>query len=268
MFHTERYGWKLPLSWGPTRFVEALRGVDGLLFPTTIGATNVRYGFKEAAQPLDVALSISRGAYLCYYTAMSHHGLTDQRPRSIHINVEQGRKGERGSLTQAGIDAAFARPQRMSQSQSKLDGGYHLVRVSSMSTGRVGVMRTPEGRSVTNPERTLVDATVRPAYSGGVDEVLEAYRRAASRISINKLASVLERLDYLYPYHQVVGWYLTATGAYDPHLVDRFRRMPQEFDFYVAHDMSDKAYDEEWRVFYPSSLVIASGINRSTKKSK
>ena len=51
-------------------------------------------------------------------------------------------------------------------------------------------MKTEDGLAITNIERTLIDATVRPLYSGGVYEVFEAYRRAAEHISVNKLAAM------------------------------------------------------------------------------
>jgi len=51
---------------------------------------------------------------------------------------------------------------------------------------------------VTSIERTLVDAAVRPQYSGGVTAVLRAYGKAGGRLSIKRLLSILTNLDYLY----------------------------------------------------------------------
>lgn len=270
-YHENHERWKLPRSWSVTRFIEALLAVPDLLFPFEAdfgGSQTVRYGWRASPQPADFALALHRGAYLAYYTAMTVHRLTDQRPKTIYLCVEQTRKATRGSLTQAGIHAAFAKPQRLTTNVGVLSDGYRIVRVNGMYTGRVGVMRTEGGRHVTNLERTLLDATVRPAYSGGVDEVLEAYRRAAGVVSINKLVAMLRKLDHVYPYHQAVGFYLRHSGAYSTAQVERLHAFAKTFDFYLAHDMGAVAYDEEWRLHYPAAWSATSGANVVAKKSK
>mgnify|MGYP000190431234 CR=1 FL=1 len=77
-------------------------------------------------------------------------------------------------------------------------------------TGQLGVIdMTMDDRyqiQVTNLERTLIDMTVRPTYSGGVFEVLNAFRSAARLgLSVNKLSALLQNLEFVYPYHQAIG---------------------------------------------------------------
>ncbi len=93
----------------------------------------------------------------------------------------------------------------------------------------------------TNLERTLIDATVRPVYAGGVFEVRKAYELAKEKVSVNRLAALLQKLDYIYPYHQAIGFYLERAG-YKVGLVSLLRRFPMEFDFYLAHDMGQTEY--------------------------
>ena len=50
---------------------------------------------------------------------------------------------------------------------------------------------------VTGVERTLIDATVRPVYSGGINEVLTAFSRASKMVSINKLVAMLKKINYI-----------------------------------------------------------------------
>lgn len=59
---------------------------------------------------------------------------------------------------------------------------------------------------VTSLERTLLDATVRPGYAGGVANVLEAYRRAREDLNVSRLINTLGELDHVYPYHQAIGF--------------------------------------------------------------
>ena len=103
-------------------------------------------------------------------------------------------------------------------------------------------------------ERTLIDITVRPVHSGGVTEVLKAFELAREKVSVNRLAVMLKKLAFIYPYHQAVGFYLERAG-YRP-FVDRscFKEMPREFDFYLEHGMKAKEYVKEWNLFIPKGL--------------
>ena len=65
---------------------------------------------------------------------------------------------------------------------------------------------------MTNVERTLIDATVKPMYAGGVFEVAKAFALANDRLSVNKLMPMLRKLDFSYPYHQAIGYYLERAG--------------------------------------------------------
>ena len=108
---------------------------------------------------------------------------------------------------------------------------------------------------LTDVERTLVDIAVRPFYAGGVAEVLKAYRRAAQRASVNRLAGMLRKLAYVYPYHQAIGFYLEAAQAYDKKTVDLFHgRFDYEFDFFLSYGMKDTEYVSRWRVHVPRGL--------------
>ena len=125
-------------------------------------------------------------------------------------------------------------------------------------TGELGVTTMAgEGSSplrVTDLERTLIDIAVRPTYSGGVEEVLNAYRRTNGKASTKRLAKMLSRLDYVYPYHQAIGFYLERSGVYGEATIKVFAKMPMEFDFYLTHQMNEVRHCDRWRVNYPSSL--------------
>ena len=118
--------------------------------------------------------------------------------------------------------------------------GSKITIINGKHTNRLGVVRdvAPTGESieVTCLERTLIDATVRPFYAGGVANVLAAFMAARGRISVKKLGALLEMLDYTYPYHQAVGFYLKRQGY-----ADRDQRLLRKFglalDFYLSHGL-------------------------------
>ena len=126
-----------------------------------------------------------------------------------------------------------------------------------MHTGHQGVIEIntkEEGKiPATDIERTLIDLSVRPVYSGGVVEVLKAYQLAKERIEIDVFANLYKALGYKYPYHQVIGFYLERSG-YDDASVRLFKEFERKFDFYLVHGMREMSYSETWRLYYPKGL--------------
>jgi hypothetical protein len=254
-----RAAWRLPQRTTGIKFIEFLKQ-NGALREITIrddarDKSTVRYTWGEAS-PLHVALSLRKDSYLCHSSAAFVLGLTDVVPRRIFVNIEQTPKPtDRGSLSQQRIDFAFRRPQRQSSLIYKFDD-YSVVLVNGKHSGRFEVGEVEFLDQIftsTRVERTLVDLTVRHAYGGGVSQVLEAYKRAKESASTMKLLAVLKRLDYVYPYHQAVGFYMQRAG-FKPEQYTRLKEPGFEFDFYLAHDMRETEYSSEWRIFYPKGL--------------
>ena len=107
---------------------------------------------------------------------------------------------------------------------------------------------------ITNIERTLIDATVRPVYAGGVAQVAEAFRAAAGRLSVNRIAAYLRKLRFTYPYHQSIGFYLERAGTYKASQIELLREFPVEFDFYLTYQMRDPDYNKRWRLYVPKGF--------------
>ena len=189
------------------------------------------------------------------------HGLTDLVPRTLYVNKEQSPKPapDPGSLTQATLNRAFAAKTHRTSKYSYSYDDYAIVSLSGKNTKNLEVIPVapPAGPPVpcTSIERTLIDIVVRPAYAGGIREILEVYRAAKEQFSVRKLARVLRQLNYLYPYHQAIGFLLQRSG-YSENQLANFRRFSTELDFYLTYGLKPEAadYSEEWRLYYPSGL--------------
>jgi predicted transcriptional regulator of viral defense system len=210
----------------------------------------------RGASAYEIGLSLEKG-YLSHYSAVTLHGLTDALPRTIYINREQSAKRppDRDAMTQAGINRAFASKQRETNYICDWND-WRFAMLSGKHTGGLEVglaMVDEQPLPVTQIERTLIDIAVRPAYSGGVHQVLEAYKRAKDRAAIGTLLATLKSLDYAYPYHQAIGFYLQRAG-YNPAQYERLRELGLEHDFYLAHDLRDQEYVESWRLHVPKGF--------------
>jgi predicted transcriptional regulator of viral defense system len=218
----------------------------------------VRHAWGEVSS-YQIALSVRPRAYLSHGTAVFLHGLTDQIPKTIYVNQEQSPKpAPSGGLTQSSIDRAFSNQQRKSGYVLEYEQ-WRIVLLSGKSTGNLGVVKVTgplqEQLDVTSIERTLIDISVRPIYAGGVFQVLEAYNSAKDRVSVNTLIAILKKLNYVYPYHQVIGFYMKRAG-YEEKRYGRLKNLGLNFDFYLTYGMKNKdaEFDREWRLRYPKTL--------------
>jgi predicted transcriptional regulator of viral defense system len=216
----------------------------------------IRYVW-DSAPVYEVVQSIKPEGYFSHFTAMAFHGLTRQIPKTIYLNFEQHLSGGGGDLSQPAIDRAFRAKPRISANLAPFED-YRICLVNGRYTGRLGVINISQPEvgnvQVTGLERTLIDIAVRPAYSGGVFDVAEAYRRAQAKVSVNKLTAYLRKLDYTYPYHQAIGFYLERSQVYKQSQVELLRQLPMDFDFYLAHNMKKTRYDKRWRLHVPEDF--------------
>lgn len=255
----QRYDWKLPVSVTANTFIEFLLQKTKL---RKVKLTSPNYPDFERyiwgdASPYSLALSLRKRSYLSHASAVFLHALTDQIPKTVYANHEQSVKPKpTGGLNQQSINQAFSNTQRQSN-YIYLYSDFNLVLLSGKNTGNLGVVATPSptygSLSITGIERTLIDIAVRPDYAGGVYQVLRAYRSAKSKASVSVLTAYLKKLDYVYPFHQAIGFYMQRAG-YEPERWQRLKEYPISFDFYLAHRMGDKDYDPEWRLFFPKGL--------------
>ena len=210
---------------------------------------------------MELLLHLKPRSYYSHYTAMRLHGLTEQVPKVLYLSHERSSDMPWSTcLTQSAIDGAFEQPARISNNAVDFEE-WQVVLINRANTHELGVLdheaQLSSDRRVTvratNIERTLIDAAVRPAYSGGVFEVAKAFELAKDVVSVNAMGSMLGKLGLTYPYHQVIGFYLERAG-YRASSLDLMRRFPMEFDFYLTHEMGATRYVPAWRLHVPEGF--------------
>lgn len=215
---------------------------------------------KHNVSIYELALSINKKSYLSHYTAMFFHSLTENIPKVIYTNTEQVKKNNSQAnigdvLSQESIDNAFKRPMRKTNQIAKIND-YSIYMLNGKNVDRIGVIEYDYNGTVmpiSDIERTLIDITVRPGYSGGVREVLNAYIAARDRFSVNRLIAMLKKMGYIYPYHQAIGFYLEKAG-FGNNLLRLVEKLEIKYDFYLTYQMKETEYSSRWRLFYPKGL--------------
>lgn len=193
-------------------------------------------------------------AYFSFYSALSLNGLTLQIPKNVYVTVERLTKTSNSSeLTQENIDVAFNQKPRITTNIQRF-GYYTVFYIYSQNQGDLGVVSFRDTLKKTDIERTLIDCTVRPFYCGGVTQVLEAYNNAKEILDVQKLYTYLQKMNFTYPYGQLIGFYLQHSG-YSAVDYSIFEKTLTDFKFYTSYNIFKKEFDPKWQIYYPQGLI-------------
>lgn len=254
--------WHLPLNIGMAdlldHLIKNLELKRVILSSPNYDMNYVRYAWREISVH-QLSLSLRPRSYLSHYSAMYVNDLTKVHSKTVYVNSEQSPKfRDKTSLEQRSIDLAFKSKPRTSK-YIFTHKNWKICCLSGLNTNNLGVVEieasSGEKLQVTNIERTLIDIAVRPFYSGGTGEVQRAYSKARGKISADRLISILRKIGYVYPYHQVVGFYMQRAG-FENSALNSLKKMGLKYDFYLDYGMIDKDYSKEWRVYFPRNVRI------------
>ena len=256
----QRGFWRLTKSMTNIKFVEFLINetkIKKILLSFETGTKKVRYLWGNPTV-YEIASSLAPKGYFCHFTAMYLHKITQQVPKTIYLNSElYERPIPKINLVQDEIDEAFSKPCKETNNITMYKD-FRICVLNGMFTGQLGVIEIEDEKNrlpirVTDLERTLIDISVRPIYAGGVFEVLNAFRLALGKISVNRLTAKLKKINYIYPYHQVIGFYLERAG-YPETSFQLLNKFKIEYDFYLTHQMKKTDYSDRWRLYFPKGM--------------
>lgn len=213
-----------------------------------------RFANKDANK-YQIIASIAKHSYFSHQTALYFNNIASSMTNTIYLSHEQSYKENPGStLKQENIDSAFLQPVRTPRMTGKFQSK-EIILHNGKFTNDAGVVFHPEFNvRYTSLERTLLDITVRPNYAGGVKSVLKAFKKAKPLLNTKTIISLLDDVDYIYPYHQALGFYLDSAG-YEWKEFAVLEERPKELDFYLAHKMGRIDYSERWKLYFPEGLI-------------
>jgi len=167
LYHLRRNGWLLPLR----------RGLYAIS-PTVPGVT--------PSHEFVIAMALVEPAAISHWSALHHHGLTEQTPRKVFVTTTQ-----------------TAIPRLRERQAGRAGNGYpvagliyQFIQVKPARFFGTQKIWIGEARvSITDPERTLLDGLSMPQYCGDFAEVLHAFEVRGPHLNLERIVGYASRLD-------------------------------------------------------------------------
>ena len=186
LYHLRRNGWIVPLRRGLYALSASVPGVT-------------------PAHEFEVAMALVRPAAISHWSALHHHGLTEQTPRKIFM------------LTRTDASVPRVRGVKARGASNEYPVGdtlYHFVQVKPERYFGTEMVWIQEARvTITDPERTLLDGLSMPQYCGDFAEVLHVFKVRGEKLDVKQIVEYACRLDTATA--KRLGWVLESQGV-DP----------------------------------------------------
>lgn len=219
--------------------------------------------------------------FFSFYSAMYIHDLTINVPKVINMRTHIKKPiNEEIEINQKLMDKVFTKDHRITNKsfEFKLENRLHISRVTEGYKTTTSSIEKKEflGHfvNVSTLEQTLIDITIHPRYSGGIDEVLQAYSRSKERICMPKLVNLYNSHFFKYPYYKRILFYMKLSG-YSSESISEFsesvhKNNLDKLKFYLDTQIIKPSLDSELSMYYPSHLneyitkvIKLEGINES-----
>lgn len=250
IFYSKKEEWKIAEYRNIHHFISFLLE-EGILIELNLSHEKTIY-IKPGYNNFNISKAIKKDSYLAYFSAVSIHNLTLQIPKVIYSCVDRIYTNfKRTEITQERIDKSFSKPQRVSNNFYTYNSFKFYFFEKKIENTEIGVVHdTKNDIKYTDLERTLIDIAIKPMYAGGVFEVLEAFKSSKEHLDVSKMKYYLDQLNYIYPYDQVIGFYLECAG-YNINQINVFYKKEKEFYFYLTHNIANKEFSKKWKLYYP-----------------
>jgi hypothetical protein len=200
----------------------------------------------------DIASTRSRKSFFSFHTALSIHNLILNEPKQIYLTLERPTLIQSlSSLEQSKIDKAFNKSARISNNK-RVYKNFSITFINGQHQNNIGVIPF-KNYKVSDIERTLIDISVRPFYSGGVSQVLSIFNEVKNIMDTEKLFEYYRNMNFIYPYHQIIGFYLDKSG-YPKESYDKFLSLRTDIKFYITYNILHKSFSEKWNLYYPMGM--------------
>lgn len=196
LYHLRRNGWIVSLRRGLYALSSMVPGV-------------------MPAHEFEVAMALVDPAAISHWSALHHHGLTEQAPRKVFV------------LTTTDASVPRTRGAKAKQDRRGFPVGdttYQFVQVKPARYFGTQKVWVGEARvTITDLERTLLDGLTMPQYCGDFAEVLHAFEARGADVYLERITEYALKLDAAAA--KRLGWVLEHQGI-NPSKLERLATLP------------------------------------------
>lgn len=193
LHHLSRSGWIVPLRRGLYALSHSIPGVT-------------------PGHEFEIAMALVKPAAISHWSALSHHGLTEQAPRHVFV------------LTTARSVPRVRGTKPAEEGYPVGETVYQFVQVKPERFFGIDDVWVNEARiKITDPERTLLDGLMMPQYCGDFPEVLHAFEVRAPKLDLDCIIRYARKLDAATV--KRLGWILEQQGIKSDQL-GQLRKVP------------------------------------------
>ena len=196
LYHLRRNGWIVSLRRGLYAISSPLPGI-------------------APAHEFEVAMALVNPAAISHWSALHHHGLTEQAPRKVFVLT----------TTTASLPRA-RRPKTKGATNGYRvgDTSYQFIQVRPERFFGIEKEWIGEAQvAITDPERTLLDGLSMPRYCGDFAEVLHAFAVRSDALDVERIIRYACKLDTATA--KRLGWVLQLQGI-DPARLSPLVKLP------------------------------------------
>ena len=196
LYHLRRNGWIISLRRGLYALSASVPGIT-------------------SAHEYEIAMALVSPAAISHWSALHHHGLTEQIPRQVFV------------LTTTDASVPRVRNTAATRKSSGYPAGNTIYQFVQVKNDRYfGVEKVWIGEAqvmITDLERTLLDGLSMPQYCGDFSEVLHAFEVRREHLDADRIVRYACKLDTATA--KRLGWVLQLQGV-DPARLDPLLRLP------------------------------------------
>jgi len=167
------------------------------------------------AHEFEIAMALVAPAAVSHWSALHHHGLTEQAPRKVFV------------LTTTETSVPRARGAKAKKVRNGYPIGttaYQFIQVKPERLFGTEKVWVGEARvTITDPERTLLDGLSMPQYCGDFAEVLHAFQVRGTDLITERIIEYALKLDAATA--KRLGWVLERQGV-KPAKLERLAALP------------------------------------------
>lgn len=213
------------------------------------GHIKTRYTFNQNFKTYDFCNSLEKNSFFSMSTALNLQGLSDFRKEYIFVSKERTIRIEQGSVTlnQENIDNAFSKKPRRTNAYDKIDN-HIVVLLEANNTDGFGLIEY-DGYRVSSINRAFVEMITNIHYFQSSQNLIQVFKNIKNSLDIDKIYTIIEKFDFIYPYFQLAGFYLEKIGFSKTEL-SKFYDKRSQLRFYTEKNKNHYEFDEYWNIYF------------------